>query len=1094
MLGIYVSQRTGTLTLYFSNKQLQKYRARQSKNLSIASSSTSDVSVASPTRSTRRDSANLTSAAESPLGHKHRRSASKTALLGLGNVPPSPAKALGHGRRSSKSRHSRTGSMSTSGHGHSRSRASISISVSGPSAVGSPNLFTSGPEAEASRSTTPVSAPPPAPSAALNAPFPWSQRATSPLPSPPGFDAGSSQSSLSSRRDSASGLSRRDSLGRRDSASSSHTPSLPPPPRAGPPPTHGRNASRHARNTSVSNFRESLEVVSGGGVFTGSLQPAVSSFAAPGSASPLLEASPEQHFSSSSPAGSSPLAHSPITTPAWSNDPVKVLEALKERGRRESDEPSSPEMTRKGALEALEGRLAAPSEMIDLGDQAEGELLVAPKSPGFVQTGSTLTPSSPAPAFTHSPMIGLGVAGGKRNSWGTLGPVTTAGAAGAMGLGSLVEEDEEEEDEQFDPTSPVSSPRRKGRASPRRRPASLVVSPVQHAGAIAIDMTPIDEDEDDEPLPLHQPHSFTPRQMRPLSLSLSAGGSTVGTPSTAAQSPINSARRSLAPSSPILNDERAVSPTIANEKRLSLFHGVAVATVNGEVPAERTSPTLGRSSLPAQRGGGGLRSLSIGAGGALASSSSSSPAASTPSPIRRSQSTSTVPPPPRATPGKRSSISYRNTSLTSLASPEGPMSTLNTAQRRPWRQSITNSNGYSTASPTTEAPQLGGYPFAYGGFGDLEQESPDREESEPIAHLDTGLQLQQPRAAAAAGEDSQALQMQISALKNQIEQLKSLGTQLESTHALEIAEFEKKAGEEARAMRVRIAELERQLEEAKVARRFEVEGLTREVQQAREAMEDLTDERDSLREDVDGWRGRCATLEGEKKKEKEEEALAVAQAKLIAEMRDQIYNLVAALDRERGEHGETRQEVERLMAERESLQQQQQQHHDELDPDDEYDEDTSSTAPGHRHYLNNTSDGSVLSGSSFGRSFSGNTTEDTSIHTDLDDSYSAKMSSPPSGHTSFVNFGSKGRESDFGANAVSNQLQTLEEEEEEDDERKEERLRHQSGSTGSASSDNMPLTPNKEQELGHDRSGSFVRTWAVSLSLSLRLAKFARLT
>ncbi|ORY90245.1 hypothetical protein BCR35DRAFT_135922 [Leucosporidium creatinivorum] len=1059
--------------LMAAKKKLQKYRARQSKNLSIASSSTSDVSVASPTRSTRRDSANLGGGgAESPLGHKHRRSASKTALLGLGNVPPSPAKALGHGRRSSKSRHSRGGSISTSGHGHSRSRASISISVSGPSAVGSPNLFASGSEAEASRSTTPVSAPPPAPSSALHAPFPWSQvRATSPLPSPPGFDAGSSPSS--SRRDSASGLSRRDSLGRRDSASSSTTPSLPPPPRAGPPPSHGRNASRHARNTSVSNFRESLEVVSGGGVFTGSLQPAVSSFAAPGSASPLLEASPEQH--STSPSGSSPLAHSPIPTPAWSNDPVKVLEALKERGRRESDEPSSPEMTRKGALEALEGRLAAPTEMIDLGDKAEGELLVAPKSPGFVQTGPALTPSSPSPSFTHSPMIGLGVGGVKRNSWGNLGPVTTAGAAGAMGLGSLVEEDEEEEDEQRDPTSPVSSPPRKGRASPRRRPSSIVVSPVQHAGAIAIDMTPIDEDDDDEPLPPHQPHSFTPRQMRPLSLSLSAG-TTVGTPSTAAHSPINSSRRSLAPSSPTLNDERAVSPTIANEKRLSLFHGVAVATVNGEVPAERTSPTLGRSSLPAQRGGGGLRSLSIGAGGALASS----PAASTPSPVRRSASTSTVPPPPRATPGKRSSISYRNTSLTSLASPDGPMSTLNTAQRRPWRQSITNPNGFSTASPS-EGPQLGGYPFAYGGFGDLEQESPVREESEPSAHPDTGLQLQQQQRAAAV-EDSQALQMQISALKSQIEQLKSLGTQLESTHALEIAEFEKKAGEEARAMRVRISELERQLEEAKVARRFEVEGLTREVQQAREAMDDLTDERDSLREDVDGWRERCATLEADKKKEKEEEALAVAQAKLISEMRDQIYNLVAALDRERGEHGETRQEVERLMAERESAQQQQQQHHDELDPDDEYDEDTSSTAPGHRHYLNNTSDGSVLSGSSFGRSFSGNTTEDTSIHTDLDDSYSAKMSSPPSGHSSFVGFGSKGRESDFGANAL-NQLQTLEEEEEEDEERKEERLRHQSGSTGSASSDAMPLTPNKEQQLGHDRSGSFVRTWAVSFFL-----------
>ena len=129
--------------------------------------------------------------------------------------------------------------------------------------------------------------------------------------------------------------------------------------------THARRASRHNRRSSVSNFRESLEIVSGQGNYQGNLQTATSSFAPPVDMAPT-----------------SPSMSADGHSPTWSNDPAKVLEALKERGRRES-ETEDPMRTRLGALEALEGRLAAPSEMIDLGNQTEGSLLVAPPSPGF---------------------------------------------------------------------------------------------------------------------------------------------------------------------------------------------------------------------------------------------------------------------------------------------------------------------------------------------------------------------------------------------------------------------------------------------------------------------------------------------------------------------------------------------------------------------------------------------------------------------------------------------------------------------------------------------------------------------------------------
>ncbi|KAI5479236.1 hypothetical protein MNV49_003930 [Pseudohyphozyma bogoriensis] len=812
------------------------------------------------------------------------------------------------------------------------------------------------------------------------------------------------------------------------------------------------------RRSSVSNFRESLDLVSGhlpgqslGGA---TLQPMLSSFAPAG-----VEGSPP------SPAMSN---RSPSPNGWQQTDPNRVLEALKERGRRESDHDVEldPAKTRVAALEALEGRVSAPSEMIDLGNKAEGELMVAPKSPGFVGD-DVFPPAGSSPGMANSPMVGLGLGGGKRNSWSAPGPVTAAGMKGATDLGILMEEEEEDGDDESEP-GVLASPRRRGGSragsrggsrggSPKKRPASLFVPPTPDSNAIAVE-GPVEE------TPVHS--TFTARPMR-LSLSLSSSSS--GTPSTAAstmpfataQSP-EASTSTLAPlaSAPVMerlsSDEGSHSPA-SERRRLSLFHSVAVESANGNSALMSRSGSHSPTPPTASKG---LRSLSIGTLGKRSPTSPPPRSSTFPNLSRRASSTSTTGP-AAPSPSKRSSISYRNTSMSSLGSPEGPLSTASQAARRPWRNSQSGSMSSSMAFPF--APSNG----TFGGFGDLEVEETDDEPAD-----------EQLQSATTTADDSQVLLLQNAALRTQIEQLRSQNNHLASTSALEIAEFEKKAGEEAMGFRSRIGELERVVEEERIGRRFEVEGLSREVEQAREAITDLTDERDSLREDVEGWRSRCASLQTQVKKEQEDDALAAAQAKLIGEMRDQIYNLVAALERERGEHAETRNEVDRLIAQAQKAQ---------SPIVDDLDEEANVGAAGRGHGFQSASDGSMLSTSSFGRSsfgrsYSGNTTEDTSIMTDMDDSFSSKMS-PPSGHSSFgqaigIPAGSK-RDSDLISPiaAVIGGLDTLAEEEEEEDGSAGEAKAGTVSSASTGTSEGMPPTPNKDIPL-HARSDSFVRHWS----------------
>ncbi|GAA6058490.1 hypothetical protein JCM10212_006929 [Sporobolomyces blumeae] len=991
--------------LLAAKKKLKLYRARTSQRISNASASTT-ATDSSPRKDLRRQSGILTNGSISSkaeiLGiHQHRRSLSKTGFLAGDGVK-------GHGRRVSKSRASRGsisgfGAVGKAGHGHTRSRASISISMS------SPAVNQDGPmELNAVARM----------SAAPGAPSSWQQQSAFPTSSESARPLSAQLANLPLRPTSP----------------------LPPPSAPGPPLKHGRHGSRHTRRSSVSNFRESLEIVSGANQpLPSGLHANISSFAAPtahGSVSPAPLAA------------SSPLpAH--VAPPAWSNDPRQVLEALKERGRWEEEGRLSPEQTRESALEALEGRVSAPSPVISLGREEPGELLSAPGP----APGTALSPLPPQ-GFSSSPMIGLGVGvASKRNSWGaaggSTGAVTAMGGQGAMELGGIVEEDEEEEEERRSST-PFTSPRRINSSSPRKRPDSTRSR--------------------DEVAPTSRRSSI-----RPLSLSLSSTLSSTGTPSTSQF--VTSSRIPSGPPSPV--DERtAHSP--GEKRHISVFHSVAATQLGQGLPA---SPNLSSAaSSPSQRGG--LRSLSIGNNASSSASlldrrfpsrsASVGNSATLASPIARKP----LSPLPST---KRSSISYRTDSGT----PE-PI-------KRASRYSNTGF-GVAPTSPSVSTSTYSSFPFGVtGGFGDLEVDDDMASvHSRPTSFIDTA-----------------STEAELAAVRAQLEQLELRHSQVVATHALEISEFEKKASEEAGEMRSRIADLERQLADERTARRIEVEGLQREVSMAKEAVVDLTDERDSLREDVDGWRSRCNKLEANLKKEREDEALAEAQGKLIGEMRDQIYTLVAALERERGEHGETRKEVERMLEERvreavSEVKAVKARSHDVtldmssqgIDEEEDDDDVESSLGMGSRHHeFKTTSDGSLLSSSSFSHSFSGNTTEDTSIGTDLDDSFSHKLSSPHSGHSSFNSvpstFGSapnsvRGRDSDVAA--ALGQLDTLAEEDEEDEEAAlggnslshDERVRlDSSGSQVSAStaSDVMPRTPDKASS-DHNRSHSFIRHWS----------------
>lgn len=908
--------------------------------------SKASVSSSVDQKPTKRES--LILAQTSDAKQIHRRSLSKGGVVPVG---------ISHNKRASHSRSASRGSISglpqkPKGHGHTRSRASISLSVSAPAGQ-LPDAF-----APSSSSiidpTVPVAS-----DSDWRSPQPIASTSTAILPP-------------------------------------SHTT---------PTRHHNRTGSRHGRQSSISNFRESMEIVSGGGLPTGALQPAVGSF----------EGVASEHNSPMTGAVSPGM-------PAYINDSAKLLEALRERGRRESEEHGT---NARSALEALEGRVGAPSEMISLGHSPNGGLLVAPKSPGF--TSGTASPLAPSPS--SSPMIGLGMSS-KRKSWSAPDSVVAQGALGPSALGSLAEEDEEEGAEEEDAFGSMPSPKRKLGSPRRARPTSLSIAPMPTFEAVneveeAATSTP--SKEANTSFEVSTPDSAPRRALRPLSLS-------VPTP----------------PANPTLPVEEGVSP--GEQRRRSIYQSVSQA---GSPTAE--SALANKAGSPVANRSGGLRSLSI-------SNNVGQPDSLRRQTLVRSDSDKSLTSPSAvrtSTANKRSSISYRNS-----INAEAPSSA---GGRRAWSAALHTSNTPSVDMANSFfAYGPSGGPF--GGFGDLEVEHSDDESvtKSPTRVTNKALPLVE--------DDSQVV-----LLKQQL----SSARQREAEQANHFVEFEQRVAEEASVMKAKLTALEQAAEEANTRHTFAVEGLTRELEMAKEAINDLTEERDSLAEDVEGWRTRCLKMEDTKKATADDNLIS-AQSKLINQMRDQLYNLHASFEREKAEHFETREEVDRLRAE---------QHAKRLDEAlDEFDEEAQiGTMPSMpviptRHFANNYSDNSIMSVSSLGRSLSGgNTTEETSVNTDAEDTFAHHKFAPTPSPPLF----SAGLDPLSSAETVMptahSALDILVEEDEEVD-AQDHGHRGTSGSTGSSASDVLPLTPVREDiqdvsvavsanDSRHARGDSFVRKW-----------------
>lgn len=257
---------------------------------------------------------------------------------------------------------------------------------------------------------------------------------------------------------------------------------------------------------------------------------------------------------------------------------------------------------------------------------------------------------------------------------------------------------------------------------------------------------------------------------------------------------------------------------------------------------------------------------------------------------------------------------------------------------------------------------------------------------------------------------------------------------------------------QVRALKSQVEHLRAQLSTSDSARREEVESLRFELAEVKENMLNAEEEREMLREDIDGWRTRCADLEralqNERAKLDDERregmllrekvrklgdrlaqtqngpgaseggdtsspdgtidaSLVNAQAKLIGEMRDQIFSLAAALERERMKNaGETEQDPSRSSSPLlRALASQ-----DEKIAASFKNGDESAVAAAeladklnrNPQHHNTSTQSSAASGSyNFSSSFSsihsqmGNNTEDTSIGDENDSMYGSKSPSSP---------------------------------------------------------------------------------------------------
>lgn len=417
------------------------------------------------------------------------------------------------------------------------------------------------------------------------------------------------------------------------------------------PNTHARRPSKHTRRTSVATRRESMEIMSGV-----SMVPAFPTSPDPSATGQFLASSDllsRSNTVTSEASVAAAVGHAvgpnalsaALASFSW---PAAAEASSSAMDERSISETSEEEQERKNALSALEGRLRAPSEAIEL-PSLDALPKLSPNS--LVGTASSSRES-------------------KRASWNG-NTIANVGGKGAIDLGMLVEEEEEDEEEEGNdslsplPTAAASAPAAQRSTSPltgtkRQRPSSLVFPPARSlpfGGSSFKSESPLSPSE--APAASSSSSYISPRATsssarsapRPLSLSTAS----VASP-TASDGSLKSARRlsglrSLTLTSPehVLQRQHqqggevaSPSSTASSAVRSSFAkrHSVAV----GNTSASDRSASFSQS----QSGGRRVSATSI---GSSALSSSVGPSGSTP-----------------AKTFNRSSASFANSSFASGAS------------------------------------------------------------------------------------------------------------------------------------------------------------------------------------------------------------------------------------------------------------------------------------------------------------------------------------------------------------------------------------------------------------------------------------------
>lgn len=134
------------------------------------------------------------------------------------------------------------------------------------------------------------------------------------------------------------------------------------------------------------------------------------------------------------------------------------------------------------------------------------------------------------------------------------------------------------------------------------------------------------------------------------------------------------------------------------------------------------------------------------------------------------------------------------------------------------------------------------------------------------------------------GEMSVDSTTELAMLRAKVQYLAERDVQTRLLHRTERTELQQKLNEETRQLRSRASSLSNELETTRLARKFEIEALNRELAQVKRANAELIEERDVLREDVGGWRVRCQSLE---KTARQHEMLIAAQANMIVQLKAQ---------------------------------------------------------------------------------------------------------------------------------------------------------------------------------------------------------------